>query len=65
MPKRTTDCKERIAERYDASLKRDQSVPLYYAKVVLYSYLAMRKSVEDSTVLNVLTFHHNFSVAPS
>jgi len=63
MPKRTTDCKDRIAERYDASFKRGQSVWSFLAINELCSYLIMGKSMEDSTILGVLGFYDEFLIA--
>ena len=64
IPRSTTDCRDRIADRYDASFAMCQS-DLFSIMRLACVYLAMRKAMEDSAVLSKFTFYNNISIATS
>ena len=63
MPNRTTDCKDNIADRYDANLKRVRVSHLQLLNVALFSDLVMWKAMQTPAGFDKLAFDDNFFVA--
>ena len=64
IPKRTTDCKESIADKYDANLR---VLGLLWSRFVFHrrAYLVVWEFMQDSTSIELLSFHHEVSVTSS
>ena len=64
IPKSTTDCKESIADKYDANFKNVRS---YVTHILLRrsAYLVVREFMQDPTSIDLLVFHHKFSITSS
>lgn len=63
MPKRTTDCRDKIAERYDANLTRNRVSHLSLLEVALFSDLVMWKAMQTPTRFDKLAFYDEFFIA--
>ena len=64
IPKRTTDCKESIADKYDASFQsiRSYIIQIHFAKT---AYLVVWEFMQDPTSIDLLVFHHKLSITSS
>ncbi len=63
MPKRTTDCRDKIADRYDASLKRDKVSHRQLPSVAECSDLVVWKAVQAPTHLTNMVFDDEVFIA--
>lgn len=63
MPNRTTDCRDKIAERYDANLNRHRVSHLQILDIALVSDLVVWKAMQNPTRFDRLAFNDDLLIA--